>query len=111
MNTKIKNLTTFLFMMSITFMMGQHEFKADANSSIVNWKGFKPTGNHYGTVELKSGSFTVKDKKITAGTFDIDMNSIKDLDMDADNEYNAKLVGHLKSDDFFWSKEISYGEF
>ncbi len=29
------------------------------------------------------------------------MNSIIDLDMAADSEYNAKLVGHLKSDDFF----------
>lgn len=102
---------TAFFMMSVAIMLGQHEYKAELNSSIVNWKGFKPTGNHYGTVELKNGSFTVKEKKIIAGAFDIDMNSIKDLDMDADNEYNAKLVGHLKSDDFFGVKKYPTANF
>jgi polyisoprenoid-binding protein YceI len=41
------------------------------------------------------------DGVITGGSFLIDMNSIVDLDIPADKEGNAKLVGHLKSADFF----------
>ena len=38
---------------------------------------------------------------MVGGAFVFDMNSIVDLDMPADNKYNAKLIGHLKSEDFF----------
>lgn len=34
------------------------------------------------------------------GSFEIDMQSIKNTDIE-NEEYNQKLVGHLKSDDFF----------
>ena len=81
--------------------MAQVQFNADTEASVLNWKGFKPTGEHYGTVNIKNGFFTVKDKQIVSGEFEIDMTSIVDLDMDADSEYNAKLVNHLKSEDFF----------
>lgn len=96
---KITLSTLLLF--STMLISGQNQLKVDTASSIVNWKGFKPTGDHYGTVNVKSGSFTIENNMIIAGEFEIDMNSIVDLDMPADNEYNAKLVGHLKSDDFF----------
>ena len=36
-----------------------------------------------------------------AGKFEIDMNSILNLDIPTTNENNAKLVGHLRSTDFF----------
>lgn len=101
MKTKIKNALSTLLLFSTLLVMGQDQYKADTESSLINWKGFKPTGEHYGTVKVKSGSFTIQNKKIVAGEFEIDMNSIIDLDMAADSEYNAKLVGHLKSDDFF----------
>jgi len=97
----IKRTLILLFLFSTVLVLGQNQFKTDIESSLVNWKGFKPTGEHYGTVNLKSGSFTVENNKIVNGNFEIDMTSIVDLDMAADNEYNAKLVGHLKSDDFF----------
>ena len=101
MKTKIKNALSTLLLFSTLLVVGQDQYKADTESSLINWKGFKPTGEHYGTVKVKSGSFTIENKKIVAGEFEIDMNSIIDLDMAADSEYNAKLVGHLKSDDFF----------
>lgn len=90
-----------VFVLNTTIALGQDQYKADISTSEVHWKGFKPTGDHYGNVKLKNGSFTVKGKKIVGGEFHIDMNTIVDLDMPADNEYNAKLVGHLKSEDFF----------
>lgn len=86
-------------------------YKADINNSKINWKGFKPTGSHYGTINISNGNFIVKGDKILEGEFTIDMNSIVDLDMAADNEYNAKLVGHLKSPDFFDAKKYPNGTF
>ncbi len=101
MNSIIKKVLSTLMLFSTVLVVGQNQFKADTESSVVNWKGSKPTGEHYGTVKVKSGFFTVENKNIVAGEFEIDMNSIVDLDMPADSESNAKLVGHLKSDDFF----------
>lgn len=69
-----------------------------ATSNIV-WKGYKVTGEHTGNVKVKSGSLTLTDGKLTGGSFEIDMNSITDTDMQG--EWADKLVGHLKSPDFF----------
>ena len=101
MNTTIKKILPAVLLMCSILMVGQTQFKTDKASSLVNWKGSKPTGEHYGTVNLKSGHFTYQDKKIVEGEFEIDMNSIINLDMPSDSESNAKLVKHLKSDDFF----------
>ena len=77
------------------------KYMANAEVSSIEWTGFKPTGNHNGTINVESGVFTVNNGKIESGSFLIDMNSIVDLDMPATDENNAKLVGHLKSPDFF----------
>lgn len=69
--------------------------------SVLTWKGTKPTGSHDGSVSLKSGGFKLEEGKLTQGEFVVDMNSIKVLDIPADNEGNGKLVGHLISADFF----------
>lgn len=76
-------------------------YNVNVETSTLNWIGFKPTGAHNGSVEIKNGSVIIKDGKLSAGNFVFDMNTIKDLDMPEDDEYNAKLVGHLKSADFF----------
>ena len=73
----------------------------DTSSSILNWKGTKPTGSHNGTVAIKSGGILLEDGKLTKGQFIIDMASIKVLDIPADKKGNGKLVGHLTSADFF----------
>jgi len=86
-------------------------YKVNTETSKINWKGFKPTGSHYGTINLTNGNFVVKNDKISGGEFTIDMNSIVDLDMPADNEYNAKLVDHLKSADFFYVDKYPNGSF
>lgn len=42
----------------------------------------------------------MKDNQLTGGSLVVDMATIKDLDL-TDPEWNQKLIGHLRSDDFF----------
>ena len=71
----------------------------DTAASKLVWKGTKVTGAHTGTVNIKSGSLSVVDGKLTAGNFVLDMNTISSTDLEG--EYKGKLDGHLKADDFF----------
>ena len=81
---------------------------ADRNSTMsvnvaeskVTWLGKKVTGEHTGTIQLLSGGMQFNDDKLVGGSFKIDMRSIENTDLE-NEEYNQKLVGHLKSDDFF----------
>jgi polyisoprenoid-binding protein YceI len=76
------------------------EFTVDTGASIVHWEGAKPTGTHNGTVKIQEGKLIVENGNITGGEFVIDLNTIANHDLD-DAEMNQKLVGHLKSEDFF----------
>lgn len=69
-------------------------FKVDTTTSVINWKGEKPTGTHTGTIKLKEGTFKANDSVIESGTFVIDMNSIEDTDLEGDDKLN--LEKHLK---------------
>lgn len=97
----IKNAVYSLILFSTMAVWSQDRFTADTEASKINWKGFKPTGEHFGTVILKSGAFNVQNSMILSGEFEIDMNSIVVLDIPSDESSNGKLVRHLKSDDFF----------
>ncbi len=77
------------------------KYLANVGESTIEWKGFKPTGTHTGTIAIESGLFTTSDGSIQSGTFLIDMTSIANTDMPVEAEGNAKIVGHLKSADFF----------
>lgn len=72
----------------------------NTTDSKVNWIGKKVGGEHNGYVKLSGGEITVDKNEITGGTFTIDLNSIVVLDL-KDEGMNGKLVGHLKSADFF----------
>lgn len=74
---------------------------ADLENSKITWHGYKPTGKHHGTVNLKNGSVAYNGDGLKDAYFEVDMGSIVVEDIPADDEYNAKLVGHLKSADFF----------
>jgi len=75
-------------------------FKANIEKSQLKWTGKKVTGQHVGHIKLKEGVLTLKDDRIASGTFIINMNSITNDDLQ-DEGYKQKLIGHLKSDDFF----------
>ncbi|SFH24944.1 YceI family protein [Pontibacter chinhatensis] len=70
------------------------------DQSSVKWHGTKVGGEHMGEIKVQSGELTVNGDQLTGGKIVIDMNSITNSDIE-DAEYNGKLVGHLKSDDFF----------
>lgn len=74
---------------------------ADVANSTLTWKGFKPTGTHNGSLQLKEGAVIADSTGIKQGVFVIDMATLKVLDIPADNEDNGKLAGHLTSPDFF----------
>ena len=72
------------------------KYMANPQNTLIEWIGAKPTGKqHFGTIFLNSGEFTINDGKIDSGLFTINMSTIKDYDG------SARLEGHLKSDDFF----------
>lgn len=77
------------------------KYKVDAEASSITWAGHKPTGSHHGTINIENGVFTIHNDVIESGTFLIDMESIKVLDIPEDDESHGKLTGHLKSPDFF----------
>jgi hypothetical protein len=76
--------------------------KIDVNteSSVIHWTGTKPTGEHHGTLQIKDGHILLKDGKIYGGKVIMDMTSIKNEDIEKE-DMRQKLVGHLKSKDFF----------
>lgn len=73
--------------------------KVDTKASTISWTGYKVTGKHYGKVAIRSGELQMDHGTIVGGNFVIDMTSISCEDLTGDT--NGKLVGHLKSDDFF----------
>ncbi len=83
-----------------------YEVKSDSE---VHWRGVKPTGEHVGTVSISDGQVKVAGGEVTSGSITIDLNSIVNEDLQGD--MNARLVGHLKSEDFFYTEEYPTAEF
>lgn len=69
------------------------------SESTVTWKGYKVTGSHYGTIDLKEGALIFDGDQLIGGEFTVDMGSL--VSDDLQGEYKGKLENHLKSDDFF----------
>jgi polyisoprenoid-binding protein YceI len=90
----------------VSFGASAQTVSFDVEKSELKWTGKKVAGEHYGKVKLKEGSIEVKNNEIGKGKFVIDMASITVDDIPA-GETNGKLVGHLKSDDFFGVEKYS----
>jgi polyisoprenoid-binding protein YceI len=103
----MKKLTLSLMALAIsvaTFANGEQKggnvySVAPATSSVV-WTGKKVTGSHTGNVSVKQGNLVLENGQLKSAYVQVDMTTITCSDI-ADKETNAKLVGHLKSDDFF----------
>jgi polyisoprenoid-binding protein YceI len=97
----MKKLFFLLPLLAVLSMAAKmtYNYNVDVKSSNIVWKGYKVTGEHTGDVKLKNGSLQFADGKLSGGSFEVDMNTITCKDMQG--EYGDKLVGHLKSEDFF----------
>lgn len=78
--------------------------------SKLDWTAKKVTGKHNGTINIISGELTEDKGVLTGGNFTVDFNTITVMDVE-DPESNAKLTGHLKSDDFFSAEKFPNGKF
>ena len=78
--------------------------KIDVAKSSIEWLGKKVTGQHNGTVNFKDGALVFKRKALKGGSFTVDMNSLTATDLQG--EYQGKLNGHLKAEDFFGTSKF-----
>jgi polyisoprenoid-binding protein YceI len=84
-------------------------YQVDLDKSKIAWDGNGPAKKHDGEVKFKSGVLTVKDDSLKTATFVADMNSITNNDLPGGMK--EKLVGHLKSGDFFETKKYPEAKF
>ena len=80
------------------FLQAQHKtvYHLDTATSILHWQ----CANHYGTLKFSYGELHFRNDQIILGKFDINMNSIKDQDIDYELMQQT-LVNILKSKEFF----------
>lgn len=109
MKLKLTSLALLLVVMTTSAFIAPvfkaDTYKVDASKSSITWVGKKLTGSHNGTINLQSGALSFNGKKLAAGNFVLDMNSIKD----ADN--SANLEKHLKDADFFGADKFPTSTF
>ncbi len=106
-----KVTTAFLSLILVgvlsAFAPAEGTYTVVTNASQLKWTGYHlaKSYEHNGNVKIKSGSLSIAEGKINSGEFIIDMNTITNNDL-TDTKDNAKLVNHLKSDDFFYAKKF-----
>ena len=84
-----------------TLSLASGNYIAEAESSSIHWEcGWLGGNSHNGDILLKEGQLSIKDNNNLTGSFLVDMTTI-----DCHDEKNIgtknKIIGHLKSDDFF----------
>jgi len=97
-NTIFKPMA-LLFAVVLTAFTTLDKKQVDTDQSVINWVGYKVTGQHEGTITLQEGVLEFNKNQLTGGNFVMDMTSINTTDLEGD--YKNKLDGHLKADDFF----------
>ncbi len=94
------SLVTVIGLMSMTTPVAPVTFKLDAAKSTFKWTGKKVTGSHWGYIKFTDGALTVEKGNLVGGSFNVDMTTMDVQDIKAE-QGGGKLLGHLKSDDFF----------
>jgi polyisoprenoid-binding protein YceI len=102
-------LIAFVSMISLAFKPAAVEYKVDTQKSKIEWIGKKVTGEHRGEIKLASGVLNYNGTNLNGGNFVINMNSMTVTDLQG--EMNAKLLGHLKADDFFGVDKFAQSKF
>lgn len=84
-------------------------YLVDTEHSVIEWTGRNPNVKHFGTLKLSRGEIRVKNG-IGMGIFDIDMKSIKNINLEGD-VLQPVLITHLMSDDFFFVSRFPIARF
>lgn len=78
------------------------KWDVNVSDSKIEWIGTKVSGYHTGIVPIKSGEIQVNNGEVTGGKFVMDIANMTVLGpKGSDTAKNNKLLGHLKSADFF----------
>ncbi|WP_143306585.1 YceI family protein [Chitinophaga vietnamensis] len=85
-------------------------YQVDVQQSKLSWTGKKLTGQHSGTINVADGKLDLDGNSLKGGSFSLDTRSIKVTDI-TDADSNGKLVGHLKSEDFFSTEKFPKADF
>src|ERR1043165_263338 len=85
-------------------------YTIDNKATTATWVGKKVTGQHTGNITISKGSVVADGANIKSGSFEFDMTSMTCTDL-TDKGYNDKLIGHLKSDDFFGTDKYPTAKF
>jgi polyisoprenoid-binding protein YceI len=104
----------FLFLILFFALLGlslavPSVYKVDVSASYIIWTGEKVSGKHTGSVKIKEGALQMDNGRLTGGAFTIDMASITCADLEG--SMAEKLVGHLKSADFFGTEKYPTAQF
>jgi polyisoprenoid-binding protein YceI len=95
----LKSIALALVVVLTTTAVSAQTKNINTTTSTIEWLGKKVTGKHNGTVNFKDGAIVFNGKKVVGGSFTVDMTSLTATDLTG--EYQGKLNGHLKDDDFF----------
>jgi polyisoprenoid-binding protein YceI len=95
------NLTLLLVTLAIGDGADQkNTYTVNTTESTIQWFGGNVVGKtHEGTLTFGPSTLEVSGGKVTGGNLSVDMNSMTNTDLSGGMA--DKLVGHLKSDDFF----------
>lgn len=102
-----KSILLLVITMCSFILNAQERLEIDTSKSIIKWSAdyaFYFNG-HYGTIAFKEGYFIKTNEVITGGEFIIDINTIKNLDIE-NKDGREGLVDHLKNEDFFDVKKF-----
>ena len=83
----------------LAFTVAPVSYSVNPAQSQVTWTGYKVTGQHTGTVPVRTGQLQTENGQLVGGTLTIDMAALTVTDLSG--EMKGKLEGHLKSPDFF----------
>ena len=82
--------------------LDDRSYKIDTEQSSIQWTGRNAHSSHFGDIKISKGELAVKGGNIS-GSFDIDMESMTNINLEGD-ELQPVLIAHLKSDDFFLTR-------
>ena len=100
----LKSITLALLVVLSTLSASAQTKNINPATSSIEWLGKKVTGQHNGTVNFKDGTLVFKKNILAGGSFTVNMTSLTATDLSG--EYQGKLNGHLKADDFFGTEKF-----